>query len=194
MKKIFTKYLLVFTFIVFLFLIFIKPSIAEEEQPLCQETKEGNYTHTCTDPDTSEISYCLSINACITFLQEKYTEDPPLPEESAAQEPQRGIQCCDANKKYDVNLEGYYKTYEKLPIFDNSYNTNEGTTEQSNNEIWQSFGEAKGYSFGGEILIEKNEGYIDGSISYSLGYAILNNDSTYYANWDKRHSFKAVLR
>jgi hypothetical protein len=97
------------------------------------------------------------------------------------------------NYEYRATFEIYHKTFKDLPVFNTTPDTTSSVSEQMGGNFWDQFYTGDGYAFGGEWMLEKNFGLIDGYVSYALSFSILKTDSVFWANWDKRHSVNTVL-
>jgi hypothetical protein len=92
--------------------------------------------------------------------------------------------------QFDFTLEGYYKTLNNLIVFapDERPDSVRNNPEATLGDLLIT---GEGYSYGSEVSIRKNEGWLSGGISYSYGRSILNqNDFIFLAKWDKTHSVK----
>ena len=96
-------------------------------------------------------------------------------------------------KDYSLTYETYLKTFDNLPVFTSTPPMDISVAEQQNYPMWKMFDTQKGYSFGHEVLIKKEKGFINGYLSCALGFSVLNKDSAYWANWDKRFSTDLVM-
>jgi hypothetical protein len=90
--------------------------------------------------------------------------------------------------KYETSAEIYYKTSTNLIEY------TPGTEIFLNSDIDKSLIFGKGYAYGLEIFIKKNEGRITGWFGYTLSYANrvfdqLNGGQPYPATYDRRHDF-----
>jgi len=96
-------------------------------------------------------------------------------------------------KKQNVSIttEFYYKWLK------NQVEYREGTQVFFNPELEKEFVFGKGWSYGGEFLIEKQEGKLTGWISYTLSWSKrqfedLNFGKPYFAKFDRRHNLNLV--
>lgn len=93
--------------------------------------------------------------------------------------------------KYEASVEVYYKTMQNQVAF------KEGTQllEQSNIDNSLTYG--KGYSYGAELFLKKNEGKFTGWLSYTLSWTNqqfkdLNNGKEFPFKYDRRHVLSLV--
>ncbi|SDS16609.1 TonB-dependent Receptor Plug Domain [Polaribacter sp. KT25b] len=102
----------------------------------------------------------------------------------------------DGNK-YELSLEGYYKTYNNILDY------KVGSTFLLNEHIETEVLQGKGKSYGAELLLRKNEGNLNGWISYSYSRSYLkfdsefaeetiNNGNYFSANFDKPHDLSII--
>jgi hypothetical protein len=97
------------------------------------------------------------------------------------------------NKDFEVSVEGYYKAMDHVIEYKN------GANFLSNNEDWESKVTAgKGWSYGGEVLIQKKYGKTTGWIGYTLAWAYRqfdekNNGKKYFYKYDQRHNIGVVV-
>ena len=91
------------------------------------------------------------------------------------------------NDKFEVSLEGYFKT------MDNLIEYKDGASFFDNETDWQDkIHIGRGWSYGGELLIEKKMGKTTGWIGYTLSWTNRQFDSinfglTYPYRYDRRH-------
>ncbi len=98
-----------------------------------------------------------------------------------------------SDKKYSIEVEGYYKTT------DNRIDYIDGADLIANNNIEQVTLVGEMEAFGGELLLQKNEGALTGWLSYTLARARqrtpgglvggegINNGEWYNTNFDRTH-------
>ena len=93
---------------------------------------------------------------------------------------------CEINNTSILNIEGYYKLFKDLPIFESG--------KRDETEFSNLFYASEGYSFGFELSAEKRNGIVNGRISYSFGASIIKENDTvvYFPRWDKRHAISFV--
>ena len=90
-------------------------------------------------------------------------------------------------KKYQVSVEAYYKTMENLIEY------KDGASFFANSTDWQDKVEVgRGWSYGGEFLIEKRKGNTTGWVGYTLSWTNrqfdnLNNGEVFPYRYDRRH-------
>lgn len=90
----------------------------------------------------------------------------------------------------EVSIEGYYKT------MDNLIEYKEGASFFNTTTNWEDKIEiGKGYSYGGELFLQKKKGKFTGLMGYTLSWTNrqfdnLNNGKTYPYRYDRRHDFK----
>lgn len=95
-------------------------------------------------------------------------------------------------KSYYINLEGYYKwLYQQLDFKD-------GARIFINRRLDEEFIRGRGWSYGGEIYLEKKAGAFRGWIGYTLSWTwrqfdAINGGSAFHPPNDRRHNFSAVL-
>jgi hypothetical protein len=96
-------------------------------------------------------------------------------------------------KKYEVSVEGYYKTMENLIEY------KDGASFFGNNETWEDKIEVgNGLSYGAELLFEKKIGKTSGWVGYTLSWSNrtfenLNFGETFPYRYDRRHDIGAAI-
>lgn len=95
-------------------------------------------------------------------------------------------------KDFYINVEGYYKWMH------NQIDFRDGASLFVNSRLDEEFIFGRGYSYGGEIYIEKKNGSIRGWIGYTLSwtwrqFAKANKGMPYHPQQDRRHDLSAVL-
>lgn len=95
-------------------------------------------------------------------------------------------------KDFFISGEGYYKWLH------NQVDFRDGARLFVNDNLDAEFVFGKGYSYGGEIYIEKKNGMIRGWIGYSLSWTwrefeSINNGKPYHPTHDRRHDISAVV-
>ena len=93
--------------------------------------------------------------------------------------------------KTKVGVEAYYKTMEGLIEF------NEGANVIFNNNFEEELLQGKGWSYGYEFFVKKEEGKFSGWISYTLSWAKrqfdgLNHGDVFPSKFDRRHVLSIV--
>lgn len=94
--------------------------------------------------------------------------------------------------QYEVSLEGYYKW------MDNIIDYVDGANFLDPNKDWQRKVEAgKGWSYGGELFIQRKEGRFTGWIGYTLSwtnrqFSNINEGKIFPYKYDRRHDFEIV--
>jgi len=97
------------------------------------------------------------------------------------------------NDKYQLSVEGYYKT------MDNLIEYKDGASFMGTNEGWEDKVEqGKGWSYGGELFLEKKMGIFTGWIGYTLSWTNrqfdnINNGEIFPYKYDRRHDISVVL-
>jgi hypothetical protein len=91
---------------------------------------------------------------------------------------------------YETSFEVYYKTMENQIEYKEGYTPSLKDPEES-------FVFGKGWSYGGELYINKARGRLTGWIGYTLSWTwrqfpALNNDQPYPAKYDRRHDLSIV--
>jgi hypothetical protein len=91
---------------------------------------------------------------------------------------------------YETSFEVYYKTMENQIEYKEGYTPSLKDPEES-------FVFGKGWSYGGELYINKAKGRLTGWIGYTLSWTwrqfpALNNDQPYPAKYDRRHDLSIV--
>lgn len=95
--------------------------------------------------------------------------------------------------KYEMTIEGYYKTLNNLISFDPNSQP-DSVLNDVNSKLGQFFEKGEGYSYGLELSMRQPNGTVFGGASYSYGVSVLReNEEVFPANWDKPHSFKADM-
>lgn len=96
-------------------------------------------------------------------------------------------------KGLDLTVEGFYKTMENLIEY------KEGASFGSSGSSWETKVEkGRGWSYGGEFLLEKNTGKTTGWIGYTLSWTNrqfenLNFGRVFPAKYDRRHDISVVV-
>lgn len=96
-------------------------------------------------------------------------------------------------KQYEISLEGYYKTMQNLIEY------KEGASFFGSSSNWQDKIErGRGYSYGTELLVQKQIGKFSGWIGYTLSWAYrqfdnLNFGEPYFYRYDRRHDASFAL-
>jgi hypothetical protein len=99
----------------------------------------------------------------------------------------------DHKRKYEVSLEGYYKTMKNVIEYA------EGASWLNATSNWEDKVEiGKGWSYGLEFFVQKKAGKTTGMIGYTLSWTNrkfdnLNNGQTFPYKYDRRHDFKVAL-
>ena len=95
-------------------------------------------------------------------------------------------------KDYFISFETYYKwMYDQIDFRD-------GAQLFLNDNLDDEFIFGKGYSYGGELYLEKKNGWIRGWIGYTLSWTwrefdAVNGGRPYHPRYDRRHDISAVL-
>jgi hypothetical protein len=97
------------------------------------------------------------------------------------------------NNKWELSLEGYYKTLENQLEYKNGI---EATF--SNREIEKSLLTGKGWAYGSELKVTKIVGNLTGWFTYNLAWNYrqfdeINNGKPFFALNDRRHDFSLIL-
>ena len=96
-------------------------------------------------------------------------------------------------KDYEVTFEAYYKTMQNLIEY------RDGASFLGNSSDWQTKVESgRGWSYGGEVLVEKKEGKTTGWIGYTLSWTNrqfenLNFGETFPYRYDRRHDISVAV-
>ena len=99
----------------------------------------------------------------------------------------------ELKKGYNFSVEGYYKKMENLIQY------KEGADFISINEDWQNRVEVgQGWSYGGELFLEKKKGRLTGWLGYTLSWSQrqfdnLNFGEKFFYRYDRRHDVSLVL-
>jgi hypothetical protein len=93
--------------------------------------------------------------------------------------------------KYDISVEAYYKWMQ------NQIDYRDSAQLTFNEAIERELLVGKGWSYGSEFLIMKNDGKLTGWIAYTLAFTKrqidgINNNDWYYAKNDRRHNISVV--
>jgi hypothetical protein len=94
------------------------------------------------------------------------------------------------NKTYEVSVEGYYKSMQNIIDY------KDGSSYLGLRGSYEDIVEMGiGRSYGGELLVQKKEGRLQGLMSYGIAWAQrkyngINNGNWYYYKYDRRHDFK----
>lgn len=97
-----------------------------------------------------------------------------------------------SNNKFETSIELFYKQ------MDNVIDFKDHTSTLFNSRLEGDIRTGDAYSYGAEFLIRKNEGKLNGWVSYTLSRAIrkipeINNGKEYSAPYDKPHNVNVVL-
>ena len=95
------------------------------------------------------------------------------------------------NNMFETSLEVYYKSME------NQIEYREGFTPNTLNDAEEDFVFGKGWSYGGELFINKVKGRFTGWIGYTLSWTWrrfkdLNDNNKYPSRYDRRHDLSVV--
>ena len=105
-------------------------------------------------------------------------------------------------KNFAITIEGYYKKSKNVIAYKEgaSFMSIEDVDENKTDPFaWKNnITNGKGWSYGAEFLIQKKIGKISGWIGYTLSWTHLQFDSInqgkkFYARYDRRHDFSAVV-
>ena len=98
------------------------------------------------------------------------------------------------NGKFELSLEGYYKTMSDLIAYKAGYSNLESS------EAWQNAIETggEGESYGVEFFIQKKKGKTNGWVGYTLSWTNRRFDNINFGEWysykyDRRHDFSLVM-
>ncbi|MAU36241.1 MAG: hypothetical protein CMD14_02580 [Flavobacteriales bacterium] len=98
------------------------------------------------------------------------------------------------NGKFELSLEGYYKTMSDLIAYKAGYSNLESS------EAWQNAIETggEGESYGVELFIQKKKGKTNGWVGYTLSWTNRRFDNINFGEWysykyDRRHDFSLVM-
>lgn len=97
-----------------------------------------------------------------------------------------------SNNKFETSIELFYKQ------MDNVIDFKDHTSTLFNSRLEGDIRIGEAYSYGAEFLIRKNEGKLNGWVSYTLSRAIrkipeINNGKEYSAPYDKPHNVNVIL-
>lgn len=96
---------------------------------------------------------------------------------------------------YDATVGVYYKTQENL----NTLAMQQDSTEETTSDdfvLADMFGRAEGYSFGYELSLRKDRGWLTGGINWSQSLSVLRTDDgtkAYYPSWHQPYAVKMDL-
>jgi outer membrane receptor for ferrienterochelin and colicin len=99
----------------------------------------------------------------------------------------------DHKSKYEVSVEGYYKTMKNVIEYA------EGASYLNATSNWEDKVEiGKGWSYGVEFFVQKKKGRTTGMLGYTLSWTNrkfdnLNDGETYPYKYDRRHDFKVAI-
>ena len=103
----------------------------------------------------------------------------------------------DFSKSYSFSIESYYKwLYNIISYKDDA--TFVSTTNEKTSNFWeQRITTGKGWTYGTELLLKKNNGKLTGWVAYTLSWSIrefeeLNYGKPFYSRQDRRHDFEIV--
>jgi outer membrane cobalamin receptor len=91
---------------------------------------------------------------------------------------------------YEISVEGYYKRMENIIEY------KDGSSFLNSNQSWEDKVEmGKGWSYGGELFIQKKTGRLTGMMGYTLSWTnrqfpTINNGKLFPYKYDRRHDFK----
>ena len=105
----------------------------------------------------------------------------------AAEYSQRGI-----FDDYDATVGVYYKTQNNLNTFQAVLDSNEETTSDDF-VVADGFGTAEGYSFGYELSLRKDKGWLFGGINWSQSISVMKTDDgtkPYFPSWHQPYALK----
>ncbi len=98
------------------------------------------------------------------------------------------------NGKYELSLEGYYKTMRNLITYKSGY------SNLTTSEPWQDVVETdgEGESYGLELFVQKKKGQTTGWLGYTLSWSNRRFDNINFGEWysykyDRRNDFSIVL-
>ena len=98
------------------------------------------------------------------------------------------------NGKYELSLEGYYKTMRNLITYKSGY------SNLTTSEPWQDVVETdgEGESYGLELFVQKKKGQTTGWFGYTLSWSNRRFDNINFGEWypykyDRRNDFSIVL-
>ncbi len=99
-----------------------------------------------------------------------------------------------ANQKYEISIEGYYKTMNNLIEFKEGVSSLSGITDWESKIDNNGVGESKGLEF----MLKKSEGKMTGWINYTLSQTTrqfddINNGKTYPYKYDRPHAANIAL-
>lgn len=92
--------------------------------------------------------------------------------------------------QYEFSVEGYYKN------MNNIIDYKEGSSFLNTNQSWENKVEmGRGWSYGGEVFVQKKTGRLTGMMGYTLSWTnrkfpTINFGKTYPYKYDRRHDFK----
>ena len=91
---------------------------------------------------------------------------------------------------YEFSVEGYYKTMQNIIEY------KDGSSFLNTNQSWEDKVEmGKGWSYGGEVFLQKKEGRLTGLVGYTLSWTnrkfpTINFGNIFPYKYDRRHDFK----
>lgn len=107
------------------------------------------------------------------------------------------------NEKLSINIEGYYKKMDQVIDFSQGVNFLQDGPEtdlfEAARQTWEEQVEiGEGWTYGGEIFIQKNKGKTTGWIGYTLAWSErqfdgLNFGEKFPYKYDRRHDFSIVV-
>lgn len=96
-------------------------------------------------------------------------------------------------KQLELSIEGYYKTMNNLIEY------RDGTSFQGADQDWESkIEQGRGWSYGGEVLLEKKKGKFSGWLGYTLSWTQrqfdnINFGKPFFYRYDRRHDVSLAL-
>jgi TonB dependent receptor/TonB-dependent Receptor Plug Domain/CarboxypepD_reg-like domain len=108
------------------------------------------------------------------------------------------------NQEYSITVESYYKQMHQIlslregESFLRINSTNEGLNVNYQADGWESkITQGRGWSYGGELLLQKNLGKLTGWLGYTLSwtyhqFADINNGEKFHPRQDRRHDVSVV--
>ena len=137
------------------------------------------------------------------FFADIWTSADKYQDQSSSDHYIAGLQRTFLDGKYDIEVEGYYKTYKNIYRFDRfTYDMKTDTYTPDGKPIYSStdglFHRGDGNSYGVEFIARKNKGFLTGWLGYTYSktehtFDGINKENAYAPRHDKSHLINAVV-
>ena len=162
----------------------IEPRASISIQPTEQTSIKLGYAR------TSQNIHALR-NQSTTTPFDRYAISSNIIKPEIADQWSAGFFAMSSDQKYDFSLEGYYRKIQNVLDY------RDGKSFSSEIEIERLVLPGEGKSYGAEVCLRKNTGWLTGWIAYTLSWSKtridgVNNGNWYDANNDRRHDINVV--